>query len=104
MFKGQVLVYNPQNGHTKWVQFRGSTSDLSDAEIAPTEELSVYIPSEAARGIARLDRLAEKRMETSPANVTSKGPTNTLDSEESMLEEDPEPVGDLCDVVLDKRG
>ena len=84
--------------------FRGSASDLSDAEIASTEELAVYVPSEAMRGIARLDRLAEKRMETSPTNVTGEDPINTLDSEESMLEEDPELADDLCDVILDERG
>ena len=60
LFKGQVLVYDPQNNRTKWVRFRGSASDLSDAEIASTEELSVYMPSEAVRGVARLDHLAEK--------------------------------------------
>ena len=68
------------------------------------EELSVYVPSEAARGIARLDCLTEKRMETSPMNVTCADPINTSDSKESMLEEDPELVGDLCDVILDERG
>ena len=104
LFKGWVLVYDPQNDRAKWVRFRGSTSDLSDAEIASTEELSVYIPSEAARGIARLDRLAEKQMETSPTNVACADPIDTLDSEESMLEEDPEPVGDLHNVILDKKG
>ena len=60
LFKGRVLVYDLQNDCTKWVQFRGSASDLSDAEIASAEELSVYIPSKAARGVARLDHLTEK--------------------------------------------
>ena len=86
------------------MQFRGSTSDLSDAEIASAEELVVYIPSEATRGIARLDHLTEKQMETSPTNVTGKDPINTLDSKESTLEEDPEPVDDLRNVILDERG
>ena len=86
------------------MQFRGSASDLSDVEIASAEELSVYIPSEAVRGVARLGHLAEKRMETSPANVAGVDPIDTSDSKESMLEEDPEPVGDLCDVILDERG
>ena len=96
LFKGWVLVYDPQNDHAKWVQFRGSASDLSDAEMASTEELLVYIPSEAVRAIARLDRLTEKRMETSPTNVTCANPIDTSDREESMLEEDPELAGDLC--------
>ena len=104
LFKGQVLVYDPQNDHTKWVRFRGSASDLSDAEIATTEELAVYVPSEAMRGIARLDHLAEKRMETSPTNITGEDPIDTSDSEESMLEEDPEPADDLRDIILDERG
>ena len=43
-------------------------------------------------------------METSPMNVTDTDPINTLDSEESALEEDPELAGDLCDVILEKRG
>ena len=60
LFKGWVLVYDPQNDCTKWMRFRGSASDLSDMEIASAEELAVYIPSEAMRGIARLDHLAEK--------------------------------------------
>ena len=60
LFKGWVLVYDPQNDRAKWVRFRGSASDLSDADIASAEELSVYVPSEAARGIARLDHLTEK--------------------------------------------
>ena len=34
LFKGWVLVYDPQNDCTKWVRFRGSASDLSDVEIA----------------------------------------------------------------------
>ena len=38
----------------------GSTSDLSDAEIASAEELLVYVPSEAVRGVTRLDCLTEK--------------------------------------------
>ena len=104
LFKGQVLVYDPQNDCTKWVQFRGSASDLSDAEIAYAEELAVYVPSEAMRGVARLDCLAEKRMETSPMNVTGKDPINTSDSEESALEEDSEPVDDLHNIILDKTG
>ena len=56
----RVLVYDLQNDHAEWVQFRASASDLSDAEIASTEELAVYVPSEATRGITRLDRLTEK--------------------------------------------
>ena len=72
-------------------------------EIASAEELAVYVPSEATRGVARLDRLAEKRMETSPVNVTGKDPIDISDSEESRLEKDPEPADDLCDVILDKR-
>ena len=104
LFKGRVLVYDLQNDRAEWVRFRGSASDLSDAEIASTEELSVYVPSEAARGIARLDCLAEKQMETSPANVTCVDPIDTSDSEESALEEDPELAGDLRYVILDKGG
>ena len=104
LFKGWVLVYDLQNDHAKWVRFRGSTSDLSDAEIASAEELSVYIPSKAVRGIARLDHLTEKRMETSPTNVICTDPINTLDSEESTLEEDTEPAGDPHDIILDERG
>ena len=104
LFKGQVLVYDPQNDHTEWVRFRGSASDLSDVEIASAEELVAYIPSEATRGVARLDHLAEKRMETSPMNVTGKDPIDTSDSEESTLEEDPEPADDLCNMILDERG
>ena len=60
LFKGWVLVYDPQNDRAKWVRFRGSASDLSDVEIASAEELLVYVPSEAVRGVARLDCLAEK--------------------------------------------
>ena len=56
------------------------------------------------RGIARLDHLTEKQMETSPTNVTGEDPIDTSDSEESALEEDPELVDDLRDVTLDKRG
>ena len=104
LFKGRVLVYDLQNDRTEWVQFRGSASDLSDVEIASTEELVVYVPSEAMRGIARLDRLAEKQMETSPTNVAGEDPIDTLDSEESTQEEDPEPVDDLHDAILDERG
>ena len=37
-------------------------------------------------------------------NVTCADPINTLDSEESVLEEDTEPVGDLHDIILDKWG
>ena len=37
-------------------------------------------------------------------NVACTDPIDTLDSEESTLEEDTEPVGDLCDVILDERG
>ena len=104
LFKGWVLVYDPQNDHTEWVQFRGSASDLSEAEIASTEELAVYVPSKATRGVARQDRLAEKWMETSPTNVAGEDPIDTLDSEESMLEEDPEVADDLHDIILDERG
>ena len=104
LFKGRVLVYDLQSDCAEWVRFRGSASDLSDVKIASAEELAVYIPSEAMRGIARLDRHAEKRMETSTTNVTGEGPINTLDSKESMLEEDPELVDDLHDVILDERG
>ena len=43
-------------------------------------------------------------METSPSSVTSKDPIDTSDSEESMLEEDPEPADDLHNVILDERG
>ena len=86
------------------MQFRGSVSNLSDVEIASAEELVVYIPSEATRGLARLDHLAEKRVETSPMNVTGKDPIDTLDSEESTLEEDSEPADDLHNIILDKRG
>ena len=64
----------------------------------------MYVPSEAVRGIARLDRLAEKRMETSPANVACADPIDTLDREESALEEDTELTGDPHNVILDKRG
>ena len=60
LFKGWVLVYDPWNDCAEWGRFRGSASDLSDVEIASAEELAVYIPSKAMRGIARLDRLAEK--------------------------------------------
>ena len=56
------------------------------------------------RGIARLDRLTEKQMETSPTNITGENPINTWDSEESALEEDPELVDDLRDTILDERG
>ena len=38
------------------------------------------------------------------ANITCVDPTNTSDSEESALEEDTEPVGDHCNVILEKRG
>ena len=78
--------------------------NLSDTEIASAEELSVYVPSEAARGIARLDHLAEKQMETSPANVACADPIDTSDSQEPTLEEDPELVGDLHHIILDERG
>ena len=37
-------------------------------------------------------------------NVTSEGPIDTSDSEESMLEEDPELEGDLRNFILVKRG
>ena len=37
-------------------------------------------------------------------NVTDENPIDTSDSEESMLEEDPEPADDLCDIILDERG
>ena len=37
-------------------------------------------------------------------NVTGKDPINTSDSEESTLEEDPELVDDLRNVILDERG
>ena len=37
-------------------------------------------------------------------NVAGKDPINTLDSEESMLEEDPKPADDLRNVILDERG
>ena len=37
-------------------------------------------------------------------NVTGTDPIDTSDSKESTLEEDPEPAGDLCDIVLDERG
>ena len=37
-------------------------------------------------------------------NVACTDPIDTLDSEESMLEEDTEPAGDLHDVILDERG
>ena len=104
LFKGRVLVYDPQNHCAEWVRFRGSTSDLSDAEIASAEELVVYVPSEATRGIARLDHLAEKLMETSPVNVTGEDPIDTSNSKESVLEEDPELADDLRNVVLDERG
>ena len=60
LFKGRVLVYDLQNDCAEWVQFRWPASDLSDAEITSTEELVEYVPSEAMRGIARLDHLAEK--------------------------------------------
>ena len=43
-------------------------------------------------------------MEASPMNVTCVDPIDTSDSEESVLEEDTEPVGDLHDVILDERG
>ena len=43
-------------------------------------------------------------MEASPADVTCVDPIDTLDSKESVLEEDTEPAGDLHDVILDKRG
>ena len=85
------------------MQFKGSTSDLSDKEIASTEELSVYIPSKAARGVTRLDHLTEKRMKTSPTNVACTDPIDTSDSKESTLEEDPELAGDLPDIILDER-
>ena len=104
MFQGWFLVYDPQNDHTEWVQFRGSASDLSDAEIASAEELLVYVPSEAARAIARLDHLTEKQMETSPANVTCVDLIDTSHSKESMLEEDTGPAGDLRNIILDERG
>ena len=45
LFKGQVLVYDPQNDRAEWVRFRGSASDLSDAEIASAEELSCTYPA-----------------------------------------------------------
>ena len=73
-------------------------------EIASAEELSVYVPSEAVRGVARLDHLTEKQMETSPANVACVDPIDTSDSEESTLKEDPELAGDLHNVILDERG
>ena len=104
LFKGRVLVYDPQNNRAEWVQFRGSTSDLSDVEIASAEELVVYIPSEATRGIARLDCLTEKLMKTSPMNIACQDPIDTLDSKESMLVEDPEPADDLCNIILEERG
>ena len=103
MFKGRVLVYDLQNDRAKWVRFKGSTSDLSDMEIASAEELAEYVPSKATRGVARLDHLMEKQMETSPANVTGTDPIDTSDSEESALDEDPEPVDDLHNVILDER-
>ena len=103
MLKGWVLVYNSQNDRAKWVRFRGSASDLSDTEIASAEELVVYVSREATRGVARLECLAEKRMETSPMSVAGKDPIDTSDSEESMLEEDPEPADDLHDIILDER-
>ena len=56
------------------------------------------------RGVARLDHLAEKQMETSPTNVAGDGPIDTLDNKESALEEDPEPADDLHNVILDKKG
>ena len=37
-------------------------------------------------------------------NVASEDPIDTSDSEESALEEDPEPAGDLHDAILDGRG
>ena len=42
-------------------------------------------------------------MKASPTNITGANPINTLDSEESTLEEDPEPVDDLCNIILDER-
>ena len=100
----RVLVYDLQNNHAEWVQFRASASDLSDAEIASTEELAVYVPSKATRGITRLDHLTEKRMETFPMNVAGGDPIDTSDSDESTLEEDPEPADDLHNIILDERG
>ena len=44
LFKGRVLVYDLQNDRAEWVQFRGSASDLSDAEIASAEELLCMYP------------------------------------------------------------
>ena len=43
-------------------------------------------------------------METSSADVACADPIDTSDSEESTLEEDTEPAGDLRDVILDERG
>ena len=43
-------------------------------------------------------------MEASPMNVACADSIDTSDSEESMLEEDSEPVGDLRDIILDERG
>ena len=103
LFKGCVLVYDQQNDHAEWVQFRGSASNLSDVEIASAEELVEYIPSKAMRGVARLDCLVEERMETSPTNVTGADPIDTSDREEYALEEDPEPADDLHNVILDER-
>ena len=37
-------------------------------------------------------------------NVAGGDPVNTLDSKESVLEEDPEPADDLRNVILDERG
>ena len=37
-------------------------------------------------------------------NVACVDPIDTSDSEESALEEDTEPTGDLCDIILDERG
>ena len=63
----------------------------------------MYVPSEAVRGVTRLDHLAESQMEASPVNVACADPIDTLESEESALEENTEPVGDLHDIILDKR-
>ena len=43
-------------------------------------------------------------METSPTNVAGEDPIDTLDSEESMLEKDPELADDLRNVILDEKG
>ena len=88
LLEGLVLAYDLVNYEPDWITIRGCVSDLSQAEVASTKELSELIPWPWEQEAQRVPQV-KGSIEEGPtdSNETGNGPIN---------QESPKDSGDTC--------